>query len=140
MALPANFWKAALFSTLKRSGLQSISKKKNQKDKGRNDRIWYRVALRDGGLISGHHRRLLSALIIICSRFLHKLRSVVWVWLWIPHQPQNAPHQPHTGEGLGKKTRTSTLFGGFKEWCLLLRKWKQPTNQSICISKRENGT
>lgn len=25
LALPANFWKAALFSTLKRSGLQSIS-------------------------------------------------------------------------------------------------------------------
>ena len=66
--------------------------KKPQKDKGRNESIWYCMALRDGGLISGHHRRVLSALIIIGSRFLHKLRSVGWVWLWIPHQPQKAPH------------------------------------------------
>lgn len=57
-----------------------------------------------------------------------------------PHQPQNAPQQPHP-EGLGKRpllcVGPAPLSGGFKEWGLRLRKWRQPTNQSICISKRE---
>lgn len=44
------------------------------------------------------------------------------------------------GRPRAERLRPATCLEDFKEWCLLLRKWKHPTNQSVCNSKRENGT